>query len=99
MRAVNANIATSLNRFSAVILTGGSSGIGRSFLKAIYNVRQEILFCNLSRSEPERFSADLRLRHFPCDLSDRDILHETTTKVTEIVENETDSGEVPGLFM
>jgi short-subunit dehydrogenase len=58
-----------LRNFSAVIVTGGSSGIGKSFIERGANLNPGLLFCNLSRRDPERINTQIRLNHFPCDLS------------------------------
>lgn len=66
------SLSEALQPFSAVIVTGGSSGIGRSFIKLGRKLRPDLFFCNLSRSAPrEIISADDRkfLNHFPCDLA------------------------------
>ena len=54
---------------AAVILTGGSSGIGKSIITHIGRVDPSVLICNLSRVEPTGFEAELNLRHTTCDLS------------------------------
>ncbi len=56
--------------FSTVVLTGGSSGIGKSFLKHIGRVNKQVPICNLSRRFPDGFSAELKLKHFQADFSD-----------------------------
>lgn len=61
-----------LRPFTAVIITGGSSGIGKSFIELASKVKPELVFCNLSRRSPaDNSSADDRifLNHFPCDVS------------------------------
>ncbi|HEY1848285.1 MAG TPA: SDR family NAD(P)-dependent oxidoreductase [Opitutaceae bacterium] len=61
---------TALANITAVVLTGGSSGIGKSFIETVAKLRPEIRFCNLSRREPDMGRLELKLRHVPCDLSD-----------------------------
>jgi short-subunit dehydrogenase len=61
---------TALTNISAVVLTGGSSGIGKSFIETVATLRPDIRFCNLSRREPDMGGLKLKLRHVPCDLSD-----------------------------
>lgn len=56
--------------YAAVVLTGGSSGIGKSFIKHIGNLNPEVPICNLSRRLPEGFSAELKRRGIEVDLSD-----------------------------
>jgi len=66
------SLSEALQPFSAIIVTGGSSGIGRSFIKLGRKLRPDLFFCNLSRSAPrEIISADARkyLNHFSCDLA------------------------------
>ena len=62
-----------LNRFSVIIITGGSSGIGCSIIKAIIKLVPDVLLCNLSRSKPEIFLGN-HGTHFPVDLSDSQAL-------------------------
>jgi short-subunit dehydrogenase len=57
-----------LNHISVIIITGGSSGIGRSTIKAILKVRSDIVLCNLSRSKPDFFLGEHGI-HLPTDLS------------------------------
>jgi short-subunit dehydrogenase len=59
-----------LKNFSAVIVTGGSSGIGKSFIELIAKFRPDLAFCNLSRRRPDIPIPQLNLRHIACDLSD-----------------------------
>lgn len=61
-----------IKRFSAVILTGGSSGIGKSFIEHISTLHPGVLICNLSRRDPNINLSQLNLRHVPCDLSKHD---------------------------
>ncbi|HVU24696.1 MAG TPA: SDR family NAD(P)-dependent oxidoreductase [Opitutus sp.] len=51
-------------------MTGGSSGIGKSFIELCGTLRPELRFCNLSRSAPDIKEGKLKLCHRPCDLSD-----------------------------
>lgn len=57
------------SRFSVIIITGGSSGIGCSIIKAIQKLAPDVTLCNLSRSKPDIFLGK-RGQHFPVDLSD-----------------------------
>jgi short-subunit dehydrogenase len=61
---------TALKDFSAVVITGGSSGIGKSFIELCGRLRPELVFCNLSRRKPDITVGQLNLRHVSCDLSD-----------------------------
>uniref|UniRef100_UPI00404A034F SDR family NAD(P)-dependent oxidoreductase n=1 Tax=Cephaloticoccus sp. TaxID=1985742 RepID=UPI00404A034F len=66
-----ASLSEALKPFSAVIVTGGSSGIGKSFIKLLRSLQPDLQFCNLSRSFPELKSGELKLHHIAVDLADR----------------------------
>ena len=53
-----------------MIITGGSSGIGKSFIELCAKLRPDLAFCNLSRHDPVINIPKLKLRHVACDLSD-----------------------------
>lgn len=57
--------------FAAVVLTGGSSGIGKSLIKHIGRLNPDVPICNLSRRDAIGFSAELKRRQIKVDLSDR----------------------------
>jgi NADPH:quinone reductase-like Zn-dependent oxidoreductase len=44
---------SALKNFSAVVITGGSSGIGKSYIELLAKLRPELAFCNLSRRKPD----------------------------------------------
>jgi short-subunit dehydrogenase len=50
-------------------LTGGSSGIGKSFIELALKLNPQLRVCNLSRRSPAKNNFHERLNHFPCDLS------------------------------
>ncbi|MDP0498204.1 MAG: SDR family NAD(P)-dependent oxidoreductase [Verrucomicrobiota bacterium JB024] len=56
-------------KISAVVVTGGSSGIGESFIASISNLEDNPAICNLSRTEPAKKWLDRGVRHISCDLS------------------------------
>jgi short-subunit dehydrogenase len=70
------------NRFSVIIITGGSSGIGCSIIKAIQKVAPDIILCNLSRTKPALFLGK-NGHHFPVDLSDSNALKHTASALIE----------------
>lgn len=66
------SLSEALNPFAAVIVTGGSSGIGKSFIRLAGTLAREAVICNLSRRSPDKNifgGAEKRLNHFSCDLA------------------------------
>jgi short-subunit dehydrogenase len=57
-----------LQTFSAVVVTGGSSGIGKSFIELAAKLVPTLQFCNLSRTPPVIKREKLNLCHIACDL-------------------------------
>jgi uncharacterized protein len=65
-------LSEALQPFSAVIVTGGSSGIGKSFIELGRKLKPDLIFCNLSRRPPPENifpNSGKSLNHFSCDLS------------------------------
>ncbi|HNX04539.1 MAG TPA: SDR family NAD(P)-dependent oxidoreductase [Opitutales bacterium] len=58
-----------LKKYSVVVITGGSSGIGRKFVEQIYNFNPGVLLINVSRSKPEDEWAGIPVLHRQVDLS------------------------------
>jgi short-subunit dehydrogenase len=83
-----------LKNFSAVIVTGGSSGIGKSFIERCTALNPALRFCNLSRRVPVINLSELKLRHFPCDLAQSSAVKETAALVEEFIEREIPQGRV-----
>lgn len=76
---------TALQDFSAVIITGGSSGIGKSFINLMAKLRPELRFCNLSRRKPDINNPKLNLRHVPCDLSKPGQVNTSLPEITQFI--------------
>lgn len=89
-----ASVENMLQRFSAVVVTGGSSGIGKSFIEHIGRLHPAVRICNLSRRSPEQASLQLKLRHVPCDLSDRAALMAGVAEVLAFLNEEAAPGPV-----
>lgn len=74
-----------LNQASVIIVTGGSSGIGCSIIKAIKTLGPNVCVCNLSRSKPELFLGE-NGHHIAVDLSDAVALAEAAEQLEGIIE-------------
>lgn len=62
-----------LQSFRALVISGGSSGLGKSFVEHAYRHNPDLKVFNLSRSKPYFSLADekdLKFTHLACDLSD-----------------------------
>lgn len=88
------SLSEALSPFSAVLLTGGSSGIGKSFIELCGKLRPELRFCNLSRREPQPEVAGLILRHFPCDLANAGDVARAAAAVAEDLGRELPEGRI-----
>lgn len=83
-----------LQTFSAVVVTGGSSGIGKSFIELCGRLRPQLLFCNLSRTEPAINVAQLKLRHVAADLSDGEAVERGAEAVLGWLNRDVPAGRV-----
>lgn len=86
------SLKETLNRFSVVIVTGGSSGIGCSIIKAIQKLAPEVTICNLSRSKPAIFLGE-NGQHLSTDLSDADQVAGAAEQLKQIL-GEAASGKI-----
>ncbi|MGB0743462.1 MAG: SDR family NAD(P)-dependent oxidoreductase [Opitutales bacterium] len=69
-----------LSRYAALVVTGGSSGIGAEMIQRFHQAAPDTRIFNLSRSQPDAGPAQNQLEHIPCDLTDSDSL--TTAEKT-----------------
>lgn len=73
-----------LNHAAVIIVTGGSSGIGCSIIKAIQTVGTNAVICNLSRSKPD-ILFEKKGMHIPTDLSSPGELATAADKLETII--------------
>jgi short-subunit dehydrogenase len=83
-----------LNNFSAVIITGGSSGIGKSFIELCAKMRPELAFCNLSRRAPVINNPELNLRHVACDLSRPEQVEGALPRIEDFLTHHAPAGRI-----
>lgn len=88
------SLSEALKSFSAVVITGGSSGIGKTFIKLMHRLNPEMSICNLSRRDPELKSAELKLRHIPIDLSENGKVSEVGVELITWLGREAGEGRV-----
>jgi hypothetical protein len=85
---------SALKNLSAVIITGGSSGIGKSFIELCWKLRPDLAFCNLSRRKPDINIPQLKLRHVPCDLSRPEEVARALGEVRDFLERDAPAGRI-----
>ena len=91
------SLSEALQPFSAVVVTGGSSGIGKSFIQLSGKLKPDLIFCNLSRRPPaENILSNPRkkLNHFFCDLSRPPELVRAASAIGELLTREVPSGRI-----
>lgn len=59
-----------LSEYAVIVVTGGSSGIGKAFIEHVWRLNPEVVICNLSRRVPAIFSGQLKARQVTVDLAD-----------------------------
>jgi hypothetical protein len=83
-----------LSEYAVIVVTGGSSGIGKAFIEHVLRVRPEVFICNLSRREPGTFSGQLKPRHVPVNLTDSAALAAAADEVAEWVSGQAPRGKM-----
>jgi len=90
----NDSSSRAIHKYTAVIVTGGSSGIGCGLIAAVAKLNASAKICNLSRSEPPNDLPEGMLTHVPCDLAKPEQLAEAVEKVKSWLVERGGSGEV-----
>ena len=88
------SLSEALSPFSSVVVTGGSSGLGKSFIELSAKLKPGLVFCNLSRRKPDIKNIGERLNHFPCDLSRADEVSRAAGEVEALLRREAPAGAV-----
>lgn len=91
------SLSEALQPFAAVVLTGGSSGIGKSFIRLAGTLRPDLIICNLSRRSPaENISPNSvkRLNHFSCDLTRPGEIPRAVAALGEFLGREAPAGQI-----
>jgi short-subunit dehydrogenase len=83
-----------LQTFSAVVITGGSSGIGKSFIELAGKLQPGLRFCNLSRTAPLIKEHELNLCHIGCDLSAPESVASAAAEVESFLAKAAPTGRV-----
>ena len=82
-----------LSEYSVIIVTGGSSGIGKAFIEHVGKLNSEVVICNLSRRTPDTFSGQLKARQVTVDLSDPVALGNAAEEVSVFLRREAAPGK------
>ncbi len=72
-----------LRKYDRLVITGGSSGIGQSFIELIHKLDGNLQVCNLSRSKPSVFSQPGPWCHITSDLSSVESVQNAWPKLQE----------------
>src|SRR5258708_20847497 len=83
-----------LQPFTSVIITGGSSGIGKSFIELMGKLKPDLTICNLSRRDPGIKSFGERLNHFAVDLVRPAEVARVAGEVVEVLSRKVPAGRV-----
>ncbi|TAG33723.1 MAG: SDR family NAD(P)-dependent oxidoreductase [Verrucomicrobia bacterium] len=87
-------LQTMLSEYAVIIVTGGSSGIGKSFIEHAWKLNSGVIICNLSRRQPLDFNGKLNARHFPVNLGDSVALANTAAELLRFLREGVPPGRV-----
>lgn len=83
-----------LSEYAVIIVTGGSSGIGKAFIEHAWKLHPEVLICNLSRRTPDTFGGQLNARQVTVDLSQPGDIPRAISEVLAFVAERAPEGKV-----
>lgn len=85
-----------LKKYSAVLITGGSSGIGSAFIERFHLLNTSLEICNLSRTVPDNSLPSLGavLTHIQADLSQSDEIERIVPFIRQWLEEKAPAGPV-----
>lgn len=87
-------LRNTLSEYAVIIVTGGSSGIGKAFIEHVSRLHPEVFICNLSRRAPDTFSGQLKLRHIPVNLVNSEELAKAADSAADWVAREVPAGKM-----
>lgn len=74
-----------LQGIESVVVTGGSSGIGESFIHQLERVNGQLSFCNISRKKPAINLPNSSIHHIACDLGKPEQLEAAAGRTQEFL--------------
>lgn len=83
-----------LSEYSVIIVTGGSSGIGKAFIEHVWKLNPAVIICNLSRRTPDDFLTKLNARQVTVDLADARALAGAADKVLGYLREGASQGKI-----
>lgn len=87
-------VVTALKPYGLIVLTGGSSGIGKAILDSIISAELPISIANLSRTGPILDHKPGDFKHIPTDLEDQAAVRNAFSEVEKFVRERGLSGEI-----
>ncbi len=83
-----------LSEYAVIVVTGGSSGIGKACIEHVWKLNPEVIICNLSRREPAIFTGQLKARQVTVDLADSGALAAAADDVLDHLRGAAPKGKV-----